>query len=71
MKPRICEACETVSHCSRHGCIPVQSARSGGKQGRNDPRSAAADRALMLRLWPLWVLIVVALIALGIWRFHA
>ncbi len=43
----------------------------GGRQGRDDPRSAAADRARLVRLWPLWVLVVVALIALGIWRFHA
>ena len=37
MKPRICDACETVSHCSRHGCIPVQIERTGGNQGRDDP----------------------------------
>ena len=33
----------------------------GGRQGRDDPRSAAADRARLVRLWPLWVLVVVAL----------
>lgn len=23
-KYNICDACETVAHCSKHGCIPVQ-----------------------------------------------
>lgn len=24
MTHKICDACETVSHCSRHGCIPLE-----------------------------------------------
>lgn len=65
MKPRICDACETVSHCSRHGCIPVQIERTGGNQGRDDPRSFPADRVRMARLWPLWV--VIAALILILW----
>lgn len=52
MKHRICDACETVSHRSRHGCIPVQIERTGGNQGRDDPRSAPADRARLRALAP-------------------
>lgn len=42
----------------------------GGDQGRDDPRSAAADRARLVRLWPLWVLIVVLLLVLFAWRVY-
>ncbi len=62
MKHRICDACETVSHCSRHGCIPVQIERTGGNQGRDDPRSAPADRARLRALAPWLVAAAVTLI---------
>ena len=26
-KPRLCDDCETVSHCLKHGCIPKQPAQ--------------------------------------------
>jgi len=34
-KYNICDACETVAHCSKHGCIPVQklAAAEGHHQG--------------------------------------
>ena len=57
-----CDACETVSHCSRHGCIPVQIERTGGNQGRDDPRSAPADRARLRALAPWLVAAAVTLI---------
>ena len=27
MQHKICDACETVAHCSNHGCIPLQPAQ--------------------------------------------
>jgi hypothetical protein len=49
MKPRICDACETVSHCSRHGCIPVQIERRSARLRALAPWLAAA--ALILAWW--------------------
>lgn len=27
MQHKICDACETVAHCTKHGCIPLQPAQ--------------------------------------------
>ena len=28
MRERLCDECETVAHCTKHGCIPKQSVKS-------------------------------------------
>lgn len=28
MTHKICDACETVAHCTNHGCIPIQQIRA-------------------------------------------
>ena len=51
MKHRICDACETVSHCSRHGCIPVQIERRSARLRALAPWLVAA--AVTLILWSI------------------
>lgn len=40
---QICDSCETVAHCTKHGCIPLQPANT-------DWQAIAADQALTIAL---------------------
>lgn len=43
----ICDACETVAHCSRNGCIPA--VRNGGRTG--SPPGLLQDDCKALSRW--------------------
>ncbi|SFE88039.1 hypothetical protein [Paracidovorax wautersii] len=41
--PKICNTCETVAHCSRHGCIPITSSTGAAEQPGAAAPAVAAD----------------------------
>ena len=46
----ICDSCETVRHCSQHGCIPKQTTTSQNKSTKMDLRTLL-DQTPRLRAW--------------------
>lgn len=45
MNKVICDQCETVSHCLKHGCIPITQAAPKTKQANGTPGADAEDAA--------------------------
>jgi hypothetical protein len=46
----LCDVCESVSHCSRHGCIPLAPVA---------PKPSAAEAGAVASLW-IWRLLIAA-----------
>ena len=76
MSAPICDQCETVAHCTRHGCIPVQPARVakvGQRLPDAEPLPPSQWRRELQHL-ARWVLIVIlALVGAALFAgvFHA
>ena len=46
----ICDSCETVKHCSQHGCIPKQTTTAQDKSTKMDLKTLL-DQTPRLRAW--------------------
>lgn len=69
--PKICNTCETVAHCSRHGCIPITSSTGAAEQPGAAAPAVAAERVVVrMPNYDLdgveWHLMQQALVKLGV-----
>lgn len=52
MQHKICDACETVAHCTNHGCIPITQLRAAEGHGPSGPAPLTYEEMLH-ELWYL------------------
>jgi hypothetical protein len=51
MTHKICNQCETVAHCSQHGCIPLQQTTSTATKSTKMNLKHLLDQTPRLRAW--------------------